>query len=175
MNTPEAWSERATLPGLSAVMWSPDGQDDRFAAVLKVFDTTNGMTVLDFGCGTGGFCRFFPPQNYLGYDWSEGMVERAKQEHPAYAFTSSLTWQHFDLVACIGTFNLPGSFKETWETLNSLWVRTESVLAVSLYQGADRSCLSYDEFDLCEFAAARAERWRIEKHRHNDLLLSMWR
>lgn len=155
-------------------MWSEQGQKERFEVVSNAIDCVFGSLV-DFGCGTGEFSEWFNPDHYLGYDWSHSMVERALNEHPHYRFISTLPWRHFDIIACVGTFNLPGSFAETWQTLNSLWDRTDKQLIVSLYYGNDENCLSYDEYDCLDFAKPRASRWRIEKHRHNDLLMVMWR
>jgi len=156
-------------------MWSAEGQRERFDAIYEAVNLRPGECILDFGCGTGAFSDAFPTDQYRGYDWSFPMVERARREHPYHEFVSTLSWQHFDAIVCVGTFNLPGSYAETWQTLNSLWTRTDRVLAVSLYYGDDENCLSYDEYDCCDFAKNRASRWRIEKHRHNDLLLVMWK
>jgi SAM-dependent methyltransferase len=176
LNTPEAWSARADEPtSLGAVMWSAQGQKDRFEAALDALKGSLSTSLLDFGCGTGAFSEHIPSHEYFGYDWSQSMVQRARDEHPDHEFTSALSWRRFDAVVCIGTFNLPGSTYETWRTLMSLWEITDRVLVASLYCGEDESCLRYDEYDLCDFARNHADRWRVEKHRHNDLLLVMWR
>jgi SAM-dependent methyltransferase len=176
LNTPEAWSERALLEdSCAAVMWSPEGQRERHVAVLDALDPMPDETFLDFGSGTGALADLLPENGYVGYDWSYPMVERARREHPGYKFLSTLPYEHYDLVACIGTFNLPGSFEETWKTINSLWERTNRALAASLYDGNDERCLQYDEYDLCDFVTMKTKHWRIERIRHNDLLMVMWK
>jgi SAM-dependent methyltransferase len=177
LNTPEAWSERAQIESpYEAVMWSPEGQRERHDAVIRALNPKLGETFLDFGCGTGELCTYLQDgDGYVGYDWSYPMVQRARHDHPGYKFLSTLPYEHYDLVACVGTFNLPGSFEETWKTINSLWERTKRALAASLYDGNDERCLQYDEYDLCDFVAGKTQHWRIERIRHNDLLLVMWK
>lgn len=42
--------------------------------------------VLDYGCGSGTYTGLFPPENYLGIDCSEPMLERAEKQHPRHDF-----------------------------------------------------------------------------------------
>lgn len=175
-NTPEMWSERAKLDDhLDAVMWTAQGQAERHRAVLEALDPKPNETFLDFGCGTGELSeRLFAP-SYTGYDWSFQMACRAQERHPGFEFISTLPWRHFDVIACIGTFNLPGSLVGTFKTLDNLWVRCHSRMAVSLYSGDDERCLSYSPYDIIPWAEKHVTRYRLERIRHNDLLLVMWR
>jgi hypothetical protein len=134
-------------------------------------------TLLDFGCGLGDFSSWVPQVEYVGYDWAPGMVERAQKEHGSKRrrFTNEMPEGRFDVVVCIGPFNLPGSFEETWETLGKLWSRSKYCLAVCLYYGNDPSCLSYSPSCVASFADSKAEFWTLEKHRHNDLLMVLRR
>lgn len=192
-NSPAAWSERAKLnTSWDAAMWSPEGQQARFAAVLEALAPRAGETLLDFGCGTGSLFDHLPDTvGYTGFDWSAGMIKRALLDHPgsppgrffsnggsglpgplSYAYTPT-----YDLIACIGPFNLRDGWSrtETWNVLNDLWGRTGRALAACLYAGEDPACLAYTMNETSEFAAAAGARHTARKHLPNDILLVMER
>lgn len=172
-NTPEAWSERAATAETSheAALWSANGQHARFSAVLGALDPQPEESLLDFGCGTGGFCEWLRGGiDYVGYDWSFGMIARAIGSHPGSRFVVTEPQGPFDLVACIGPFNLPDNWskQQTWDTLTRLWARAGRALAVNLYCGDDVRCLRYDSTEIPTFAGARH---RIHRPLPNDLLV----
>jgi len=179
-NTPEAWSCRAEEHAnpWTACGWSRDGQLDRFEAVLDALEPQPGDRFLDWGCGTGELSEYVSLRvDYVGFDNAPGMVERARREHPGRRFQ---TWEplgNFDLVACVGPFNLPGHWSKeaTWHMLRRLFDRTERRLAASLYAGDDDACLQY-EFDECErLARGQGFRSRVVAWRHNDILVVLER
>lgn len=176
-NTPTAWSEQAesVADPVAAVRWTSDGQHERFRAVLAAIAPRFGESLLDFGCGTGALCDYLPNTvDYIGYDWAEGMLVRARREHPGATFRDSPVGS-FDLTVCIGTFNLPGSKRQTWKRLSELWRQTRRALAVSLYAGCDPDCLRYTAEECVAFAETTSGLWRLERHRPNDLLLVLWK
>src|SRR5581483_7043317 len=84
------WSERAGLDELSAVL-SPTGDRRHnlflhgvhlFAARRALGYFREGGTIIDFGCGTGRFTRFFASHNcrVLATEVTASMLERAKAE-----------------------------------------------------------------------------------------------
>lgn len=181
-NTPEAWSGRASAPSSwAAAGWSENGQTQRFLATLRHLELREGDTVLDFGCGTGRLCEFLPRDTtYYAYDWAPAMLERVRRDHERAWVLDELPPQLFDHVVCIGAFNLKRgwSHEQTWERLADLWaLHTRRALVVSLYRGADGSCLTYT----AEWAAKLArqcgcERFLIDcSHLPNDLMLVMHR
>lgn len=178
-NTPEAWSERAALPtSHEAALWSAEGQQERFRSVLAELDPQPGETLLDFGCGTGALSAFLQEDvGYFGCDWSEAMLERAYHDHPAAAFGRYLPLRHFELIACIGTFNLrDGWSKElTWATIRLLWKMTDRALAACLYAGGDPDCLVYTAAELEQFDHGGISIPYVERHRPNDLLFVLRR
>lgn len=178
-NTPESWSERALLPTAhEAALWSANGQQERFAAVLAALDPRPGETLLDYGCGTGGLSAFLDDRiSYTGYDWAAGMLERAERDHPSATFTDKLPLRHFDLVACIGTFNLQDGWSKplTWQTLRLLWKMTDRALAASLYAGDDPDCIRYTESELLSLEMPDDPTRYVRQHRTNDLLLAYYR
>lgn len=45
-----------------------------------------GLRVLDLGCGTGSVLAALKPSRGVGVDFSQGMIDVARQRHPAYEF-----------------------------------------------------------------------------------------
>lgn len=178
-NTPEAWSARAaTADPLEAVGWTPEGQADRFLAVLDALAPRSGESLLDFGCGTGAFADQLPKKvEYVGVDWARAMVARAQSEHPGRSFAETAPERPFELVACIGPFNLSAGWSnsQTWQTLRMLWAQCTRALAVCLYAGTDERCIRYEPGQLLAFAQSTAPRWSVALHRPNDLLLVLHR
>lgn len=180
-NTPEAWSRRAAEnpDPWTAVGWTFDGQLDRFDAVLDELDPQPGDRLLDYGCGTGRLTEFLHPGvDYIGYDTSPGMVDRARRDHPDRRFQDWLPVSgDFDLVAAIGPFNLPDRWSKemTWYMLRRLWARTARKLCVSLYAGTDPGCLTYSLDECQRFAQAETYYARAERWRHNDILIVLER
>lgn len=179
-NTPDSWSDRSSRRSpWDACGWSEDGQRSRHVAAVAALAPEPGDRLLDFGCGTGELCELLLPDvDYVGYDWATGMVIRAGREHPDRRFQSWQPTGVFDLVACVGCFNLRDrwSKEETWHTLRHLWDTTCCrTLAASLYAGGDERCLAYT---IAEADAAGAQlSWnvRVDRIRHNDLLLTVRR
>lgn len=180
-NTPEVWSERAETPEpWTACGWTRDGQMDRLEAVLDQLEPQPGDSLLDWGCGTGALTDLLAPNiAYTGFDSAPGMVQRALRDHPGRRFQ---TWEprgEFDLVACVGPFNLPAASwtgKDlTWYTLRRLFERTERKLVASLYAGSDPRCLSYTVEECDRFAKGQGFRAFADKWRHNDILVVLER
>jgi SAM-dependent methyltransferase len=176
-NTPAAWSRRAAAatPWESAG-WSEHGQTARMESVLAALDPRPGESLLDYGCGPGRLSDFLPSTvgDYVGYDPAQGMIARAKREHPDdHVFQ---TWEPtgvFDLTVFVGTFNLADRWSKqmTWATLRRRWDATGRALAACLYAGEDGRCLTYTQAEAEKFARAESYYWRVERHLPNDLLL----
>lgn len=175
-NSPDAWSERARTIDQSwqACGWSPLGQQRRFVEVLRALGRREGETILDWGCGTGDLSEYIPEGYYWGYDWAEGMVTRALADHPGHMFTDYEPICSFDLVACVGPFNLKDNWSKlrTWHTLRHLWDRMQCrSLAVSLYAGSDPNCLTYAYAEAIRAGRDLSYRVHAERIRDNDILL----
>jgi len=180
VNTPAAWSLRADAieDSFAACGWTYQGQKERHAAVIRALGAEPGDRLLDWGCGTGDLSEWFSRDvNYVGYDSSTGMIIRAAREHPGRIFQSWWPTGIFDLVACVGPFNLPspGGKQDTWHTIRHLWDTTFCrTLVVSLYSGGDENCVSYNGAE-CAAAGAQMGRASVDQIRHNDLLLTIRR
>lgn len=180
VNTPTGWSERAAIDDpWTACGWSFAGQRERHAAVIAGLAPQRGDRLLDWGCGTGQLSELVPDGvEYVGYDWAPGMVIRAAREHQGRLFQS---WQPsgvFDLVACVGPFNLSDGWSKerTWHTLRHLWDVTGCrALAASLYAGDDPECLSYTGAEAAAAGQQLGYAVRVDQIRDNDLLLTVRR
>lgn len=185
-NSPAAWTRRASVvEPWAAAGWSRESQDARFEAILAALRPGVTETTLDYGCGPGALYAYAPHcfgwsrANYIGFDWSLGMVERAKREHPGAQFTTMLrdgdTW---DLVVCCGTFNLRDNWSKlrTWALLRMLWNRCTRAMAVSLYCGTDPACLRYEPSEVARLAGELSPSFSVERgYLPNDLLLVLRR
>ena len=184
-NTPAAWTERAKQHDepWTACGWSRRSQEARFDKILAELDPAVDETLLDYGCGTGDFAPLLPRRTaYVGFDWSLGMVARAKRTHghlPLTEFTTMLTdGDTWDLVVCCGPFNLKDnwSMAQTWALMRMLWARTRRAMAVSLYHGSDPSCLRYVPSEVAMTAQALSPKFTIERgYLPNDLLVVLRR
>lgn len=176
VNTPDAWSERAKHPEpWAACGWSEDGQRLRHQAVIEALDPQTDDRLLDWGCGTGELCELLPADvAYVGYDWASGMVIRAGHDHPGRLFQAWPPAGVFDLVACVGCFNLTDNWSKerTWHTIRHLWDATGCrTLAVSLYCGGDPNCLTYTGAEAARCGAQLCYAVTVDQIRDNDLLM----
>lgn len=182
-NTPDDWDQRSQLEDPhAAVMWSEASQATRFWRARQLLRDRlhHGDSVFDFGCGTGAFADWIagaPSYEYVGYDWSPGMRDRARADHPGVIILDDLADDPvFDHVVCIGPFNLRDHWSKTKTAmqLKQLWKRSEKQMIVSLYRGPESSVmLSYDLHDVARVSAMlRCDKLTIvTEHLPNDLLV----
>ena len=134
---------------------SADSQELRFSQVLKVIDSSQRYSLLDFGCGYGGMydylLRLGQNVHYVGYDIAEAMTLKGRELHPDNPdcwFTNNLAEVHLlDYAIVSGTFNikLEADF-DSWtriilEALNQMNLRASKGIAFNMltqYSDADR-------------------------------------
>ena len=183
----EYWNRHTlhTRPFVSAreserYLQSRNAKYPMFPELMDLYGDHAGEVLLDYGCGPGDLSEHLSSRvKYLGFDWSLGMVERAKREHPGAEFTTMLrdgdTW---DLVVCCGTFNLRDAWSKarTWALVRMLWNRCGRAMAVSLYCGTDPACLRYDPSEVARLAGELAPGFSVERgYLPNDLLMVLRR
>lgn len=176
-NTPAAWSLRALTheDPWSACGWSEEGMFVRHEAVVAALDPKPEETLLDWGCGTGELVGLLPRSVlYTGFDSAHGMVRRARATRPFANFVTREPTGIFDLVACIGPFNLPGDWSKqrTWHTIRHLWdTKQPRALAVALYAGEDRNCLIYKKPEILRCARDLGVKHDVCRLRNDYLLV----
>lgn len=73
-----------------ALRWTSEGQLTHYEALLDIAESINGKKILDFGCGSGGFCRFLEERgievDYTGFDINEKLIGLAREKNPGAPF-----------------------------------------------------------------------------------------
>lgn len=134
--------------------------------------------MLDVGCGTGRLNEFLPPDvDYLAFDTSPRMRDRCALEHPAAVMLDRLPRVAVEHVVAVGPFNLADrwSVDHTRRELEGLWRITLQTLVVSVYRGHDRACIHYTPELVARWASELSERFTVEAHMPNDLLMAVRR
>jgi len=97
-----------------AVRWTAPGQREHYRAALDIGDL-RGRSLLDYGCGTGGFYGFLRSEginvSYRGCDINPHLIEHAKKKYPGAGFAvfdieEELLDEEFDYILLCGVFNL---------------------------------------------------------------------
>ncbi len=154
----EYYSNRAKEHGArpEGVDWnSPEAQEHRWAQFLSLLDGAGRFSLLDYGCGYGGFHRYLQKQNlehsYVGYDISSEQVAAASGLHAADAdcrFVTDLSGlEPVDFVVGSGIFNVKleatietweASIRSTLETMAGLSRKGFGFNMLTRYSDADR-------------------------------------
>ena len=98
---------------------SPHSQEHRFAQLIRILNSNNPYSLLDFGSGYGSLygylLRFGHKLTYFGYDILESMVQEGQKiykEHPDCHFSTSLAdFPQADYAVASGTFNMKMDYK----------------------------------------------------------------
>ncbi len=134
---------------------SPAAQEHRWAQFLSLFDPTEHFSLLDFGCGYGGFNGYVRQQGlnhtYQGYDISAEQVGEASRLHaddPDCRFVSDLArLEPCDYVVGSGIFNVKleatveaweASIRSTLDTMAGLSRKGFGFNMLTRYSDADR-------------------------------------
>ncbi len=146
---------------------SEDGQQLRFAQLLKLLDVADGFSVLDLGCGYGAliealrtrFGRFY----YLGLDVSADMIEAARRRfHGAEGIRFEVgdrVGEPLDYAVASGIFNVrmqrsPDEWRDyVNDTLDALHVMSRRGFAfncLTSYSDAERQRADLHYADPCE-------------------------
>ncbi len=175
VNTPLGWSLRAAafLEPWEACGWTEQSQRQRLEKIVDELRPRFGDFLLDYGCGTGELVDYLAADVvYVGFDFAEGMVGRARRDHRGRHFQDWEPKVGFDLTVCAGTFNLPMNWSKqlTWATVRRLWDNTDRAMAVSLYAGDDKRCLTYTVYETLQHVGGLSHNVTVEKWRSNDIL-----
>ncbi len=175
VNTPLGWSLRAAAfaDPWEACGWTEESQQQRLQKIVEELKPRAADFLLDYGCGTGELVNQIEQDViYVGFDFAEGMIARARRDHPGRTFQDWEPRFSVDLTVCAGTFNLPMNWSKqmTWATIRRLWDNTDRAMAVSLYAGDDMRCLIYTTAEVVKHLGGLAHNVMVEKWRSNDIL-----
>lgn len=123
-----------------ALRWTSEGQLMHYEALLDIAESINGKKILDFGCGSGDFCRFLEERgievDYTGLDINERLIGLARENNPGAPFRvfdigRDTLNEDFDYIFLCGVFNLniQGIEEAVRTTLRKLFERCRIGLA----------------------------------------------
>ena len=101
---------------------------DKMFFIDKIFEDTH--TILDFGCANGVLIRamqmLFPEYEYVGYDISEEMIEKAKVNVPGCRFY--INWDNIEVKPEKTLLNISSTLHEVYsygtaESIEEFWER----------------------------------------------------
>lgn len=128
------------LDPVAAVDWgSAASQEARFAVLAEIYEHDTSQSILDIGCGLGGFYRYLQNRghrpHYSGLDICPEMIHALCANHPEVAgithnIIAAPLAGSWDLVVSSGIFNRIGSDDEhyTRAMIEAMWqLSTKSV------------------------------------------------
>lgn len=139
-DTPEglAWDNQINLDKRYEVM---------FNLIKYPTQITPNTTVLDFGCGYGGFYKWIKEHEklveYTGLDINKEVLKVAEEKYPKITWMESdvhkdIFEANFDYIICNGTFTVKDTLTqdEMWSfmtsTLEKLWTKTNRGIAFNV-------------------------------------------
>jgi SAM-dependent methyltransferase len=161
-------------PGHRGMDWnSRESQYLRFEQLMRLVNTAEDFSLIDYGCGSGALLDFLGDRKanlrYIGFDICEAMIAEAKRLHPVNehcSFTTRMSeLSAADYVVASGIFNIKQQTpQDQWQTyveqtvdeMNRLANRGFAFNLLTSYSDAEkrRSDLYYGDplfwFDLCK-------------------------
>lgn len=104
---------------------SIESQEIRFKQLIKIVNTKNKFSLIDYGCGYGELIHYIHKLgcvcSYLGFDISEEMIKHAMQNKPKstdWKFTTDISdLREADYTVASGIFNIIFGEKASWESI----------------------------------------------------------
>ena len=169
---------------------SEEGQRRRFEVLSEVTDLTS-KTVLDLGSGLGDFYGYlagnFRGVSYVGYDFSEALVARARSKYPGARFEVRDILRDgisgtFDIVVSSGMHNIETGTNDSdmGSLLGLAWNAAKEAVAVNMLSTyadwVDEGCHRYDPKQMFS-EALRLTRYTVLRHDYmpHDFTIYMYR
>ena len=185
---------RECREGPEQVGWhGEESQSTRFR-ILSEVDSLEGCTILDVGCGLGGFLDFLSqhevqPRKYVGVDINPMSVETAAQRHPNELFfcrdiLEDPFEEKFDFVVASGIFNLatPHAHELTFATFYQMYELCEKGIAVNFLSEwspfpRNEKSVYYDPEMVLDFVLEKLSHRVVLRHdyRPNDFTFYVYR
>ncbi len=110
--TEEYWDERVIKykDDLDKMVWVSNHIHKHYKWFSQLMDIYKGQTVLDVGCGYGRIAPLFEKEKYHGIDFSQNLLDIAKQKNPDYFFekADAYTYNPTKQYGVILAFHLSG-------------------------------------------------------------------
>jgi SAM-dependent methyltransferase len=184
VSTIEEWSRRARAGGPDhevADCGSESSHLRRLRALLCV-PMRPGDSVEDLGCGTGRLADLLPEDvTYEGLDWSEEVVELARQRRPGKRFRVGgvAELRPADWILASGPFNYAQGWRRDLTALavRTMWAHSRKGIALTALRVPSSGRLAYTPEELigyvagCDWDAVHVDRSYLP----NDLCFAAWR
>jgi len=164
----------------SAVAQSEVSHRKRFEKIYEIGDW-DGKSVLDVGCGIGGFYKFILEKNkiinYTGYDINELMIKEAKIRHENIKnkFTvkdiiDKPIKDRFNYVVSVGPFNLKFSENDNMNITEILLKRMYDIsidgfaisMTSSLSKKKNDKTYYYDPFEITSYISSFTQNYKLD-------------
>ena len=167
--TPEglAWDNQINLNKRYEVMFD----------IIKHYNST----VLDFGCGYGGFYKWIKEHEklveYTGLDINKEVLKIAKEKYPKITWIDSDIHENifdvnFDYTVCNGTFTVKDTLTQEemtnfmCNTLEKLWTKTNKGIAFNVMS----KLVDWERDDLFHVSIDQLGQWLIDNLSRNFVI-----
>jgi SAM-dependent methyltransferase len=143
------WAEEQLRGALNELTKSPDDVEPfkYFLEVMKYLSPPDGTRLLDVGCGVGHYSalinKYFSGIEYTGFDFSEAMIEKAKENFGHHEFFvadyKDVDYSGYGVVLVSGLITISPEFKEIIDLISKQ--STGIVIWHRVFITDDDSCL----------------------------------
>lgn len=172
--TPEglAWDNQINLNKRYEVM---------FDLIKYPTQITPNTTVLDFGCGYGGFYKWIKEHEklveYTGLDINKEVLKIAEEKYPKTTWINSdihknLFDLNFDYIICNGTFTVKDTLTQEemtnfmCNTLEKLWTKTNKGIAFNVMS----KLVDWERDDLFHVSIDQLGQWLVDNLSRNFVI-----
>lgn len=175
--------------------WSNEkDMETRYQVMRGVFNKVlfDKTSVLDFGCGAGGFynhIKHFSLIDYTGIDINKQVIETARLKNPEALFglldihdvedwmafiNPKICKEFYDYVICNGTFTVKGDLTQDemsefmCSTLEKLWIKTNKGIAFNLMS----KNVDWERDDLFHVSMDQIVQWLTDNLSRNIVIRS---
>jgi SAM-dependent methyltransferase len=167
-----AWDNQSNLNKRYKVM---------FDLIKYPTQITPNTTVLDFGCGYGGFYKWIKEHEklveYIGLDINKEVLKIAKEKYPKITWLDSdihenIFDSNFDYIICNGTFTVKDTLTQEemtnfmCSTLEKLWAKTNKGIAFNVMS----KLVDWERDDLFHVSMDQLGQWLIDNLSRNFVI-----
>lgn len=112
--TEEYWDNRTIeyKDDLDKMVWCSKMIHKHYRWFERLMDIYKDQTILDVGCGYGRIAPIFEKEKYHGIDFSQNLIDLARQKNPEYLFEKADAYEYnptksYGVVLAFHLSNLP--------------------------------------------------------------------